>query len=220
MLRTKNLKLYGLTAIAVVLVMCAGSALAQIGPDEYFVNYYSFAHTTGAPDGKVRIDNPGLAVTTADPDGTLCADVYVFDTQEEMTECCGCRVTADGLRTFSINTNLTGNPSVHGRVLHDGVIKLVSALPNPNPAYGGQCDATGGGTRLTFPNNIVPTADLRAWGQHVQHTNSDSSIYPTTEDAFQEATLTTTELNGLQETCTALWVFGSGTGRCTCGTGD
>src|SRR5580704_3126221 len=99
MLRTGNFKLYILLALAVVTVLGVSSAMAQ--SDTYQVTYYSNAHTTGAPDGKVRIDNPG-----ADNAANLCADIYVFDNTEEMLECCGCQLTPDGLRTFSINSDL------------------------------------------------------------------------------------------------------------------
>src|SRR5271166_7110438 len=69
------------------------------------VNYFANNGVSGAPDATVRVTNPGAA------DGDLlCAMVYVFDNDQQMSECCGCLETADGLRTFSVTKDLTSNP--------------------------------------------------------------------------------------------------------------
>jgi hypothetical protein len=207
MLRTGNLKLYSLAAVlAVTLVLCVGAS-AQSYPDTFAVTYYSNAHETGAPDGKLRVDNPGV-----DNGKNLCADVYVFDAFEEMLECCGCKVTPDGLRTFSVNKDLTGNTG-NGEVPAVGVIKLLSGAPNT--ASGG-CDPTGGASFRGFPNNIVPTPDLRAWQTHIYFTGH----FLTSDQEVQAATLSTAELDTLQRTCFGILQLGSGRGKCTCGSGD
>src|SRR5579863_6888902 len=89
------------------------------------VNYFSNANTAGAPDGTVRISNPGS------PTGELCAQVYVFDPYQEMSECCACLVTPDGLRTLSVNTDLTSNP-LTGVTLQTGVVSIVSGIVPAN----------------------------------------------------------------------------------------
>ena len=124
MLKSGSFKFYVLAAVALVAVLGVSSAMAQ--SDTYQVSYYSNAHTTGAPDGKVRITNPGT-----NNGSDLCADVYVFDNTEQLLECCGCRLTPDGLRTFSINADLTSN-TANGQVLTTGVVKVISATLNPN----------------------------------------------------------------------------------------
>jgi hypothetical protein len=179
--------------------------MAQIPDDTYFVTYFSNAQ--GTTDATVRIDNPGV-----DSAKNLCADIYVFDAVEEQVECCGCLLTADDLRTFSVNNNLTHNPS-SGAKPTSGVIKVVSAAPNQG-AKG--CDPTGGASLSGgFPNNIVPTPDVRAWATHIQ-----SAPTGVTEEEFSDSTLTQTELNNLQETCFGLRQLGSGKGVCTCGNGS
>jgi hypothetical protein len=196
--------IFSLAVLAIATVFCAGSAMAQIPDDTYFLTYFSNAQ--GITDATVRIDNPGV-----DNAANLCADIYVFDAVEEQVECCGCLLTADDLRTLSVNNNLTANPS-SGVKPTNGVIKIVSALPNRGP---GGCDPTGGASLSGgFPNNIVPTPDVRAWATHIQ-------VAPTgvTEEEFADSTLTQTELNNLQETCFGLRQLGSGRGVCTCGTG-
>ncbi len=99
-------------AIAILAALSVGLSWAQSpaaapAADTLEVNYFVNANTGGAPDGTVQIDNPG----TSGP-GNICAEIYVFYPDEEMTECCGCTLTPDDLRTLSINVNLTSNPLV------------------------------------------------------------------------------------------------------------
>jgi len=198
--------IFNLAVLAIATVFCAGSAMAQIPDDTYFVTYFSNANSSSYPDATVRIDNPGVNNAA-----NLCADIYVFDAVEEQVECCGCLLTSDDLRTLSVNNNLTSNPS-SGAKPTTGVIKIVSAVPNKG-ATG--CDPTGGASLSGgFPNNIVPTPDVRAWATHIQ-------VAPNgvTEEEFSDSTLTQTELNNLQETCFGLRQLGSGRGQCTCGSG-
>ena len=215
MMRTGTLKFYILAALAVITVLGVSSAMAQSFPDTYYVNYYSNAHTTGAPDGKVRIDNPGT-----NNGSDLCADVYVFDNTEELIECCGCKLTPDGLRTFSINNDLTANPS-NGFLPSTGVIKVISATTNPNPAHPswGKCDPTGGFSFTNQKGNIAPTPDLRAWATHIQN-RGPSGSFPATAEEFQDSTLASWELAYLQKACFGIRQLGSGRGVCKCGTGD
>jgi hypothetical protein len=198
--------IYTLAVLAIATVLCAGTAMAQIPDDVYFVSYFSNAH--GTLDASVRIDNPGV-----DAGKNLCAYIYVFDNVEEQVECCGCLLTADGLRTISVNNGLTDNPSsgpTHKPA--NGVFKIVSGAPNIG---GTGCDPTGGASLLGgFKNDIIPTPDVRAWATHIQANDG------TTEEEFSDATLTQTELNHLQDTCFQLRQVGSGKGVCTCGFGD
>jgi len=71
-------------AIAGLITIGAGLASAQtIGSstDVFKINYFS-NNVAAAPDATVRIDNPGLTY------GNLCAMVYVFDNDQQLTECC------------------------------------------------------------------------------------------------------------------------------------
>jgi len=197
--------IFSLAVLAIATVLCAGSAMAQIPDDTYFVTYFSNAQ--GTPDATVRIDNPGV-----DSAKNLCADIYVFDAVEEQVECCGCLLTPNDLRSLSVNKALTAQPS-NGIKPTNGVIKIVSAVPNSGT---NGCDPTGGASLSGgFPNNIVPTPDLRAWATHIQ-----VSPNGVTEEEFADSTLTQTELNNLQETCFGLRQLGSGKGVCRCGFGS
>ena len=86
-----------LAVIALLVVgLSASTAMAQ---DVFKVNYFS-NNAAPAPDATVRIDNPGLTY------GNLCAMVYVFDADQQLSECCGCVETHNGLRTISVRSNL------------------------------------------------------------------------------------------------------------------
>jgi hypothetical protein len=184
-----------LVAVAIIgfAIIGAGAASAQ---DVYKVNYFS-NNAAPAPDATVRIDNPGLTY------GNLCAMIYVFDQDQQLTECCGCVETHNGLRTLSVRSNLTSNP-LTGVVSRNGVIKVVSAAVNNSP-----CDPT---------SNVKPTSNVRVWVTHIQ--NAVGTAYPITETESSDSTLGATELANLQAQCAFINILGSGQGLCSCGTGD
>ena len=70
-------------------VMLGGTALAQGDTTTYFTTYYS-ANQANAPDAALRVINDGV-------NGNMWAAIYVFDDSEELTQCCACSVTPDGL---------------------------------------------------------------------------------------------------------------------------
>jgi hypothetical protein len=191
-------KITMLVVSTLALALCAGSAWAQSPPaDTLKVDYFNNANTSGAPDATIRIDNPGTS------GGNLCAAIFVFDVSQEMSECCSCLVTPDGLRTLSVNTDLTSNPEI-GKTLTQGVIKIVSSK-----AQGSVCP------NPTGPSGLNPTPAVRAWTTHIQNSN-----FTLTETNAQDATLSSTEVTLLQNACHAIHLVGSGAGICTCGTGD
>jgi hypothetical protein len=162
--------------------------------DTLKVEYFSNANTAGAPDATFRLTNPGTA------GGNICASIYVFDPNQEMSECCSCLLTPDGLRTLSVNGDLTSNP-LTGVVLNTGLVKVVSTA------------TVGGGCPL--PTNITPKAAVRAWATHIEN-----SGFAVTETNAQDATLSSGEVTRLNRQCSAIQLDGSGKGICSCGTGD
>jgi hypothetical protein len=193
-------------------------AWAQLPPQDFYkINYFA-NNVTGAPDATVRIDNPGSplftaasAVTTTATNGdvNLCAMIYVFQDDQQLTECCGCLVTPNGLRTLSVSKDLTNNPltGIATKPV-DGVITIVSGLPNDTAK--GVCDPT-----VLF--EPVPT--VRAWASHIQ--NKVGTAYPITETPFTDATINDGEFGvNLVEQCFFAQRLGSGKAVCTCGTGD
>jgi len=186
-----------------MLILCAlalglfvASAWAQTAPpaDTLKVDYFANANTAGAPDGTLRITNPGTSGSG------LCAAIFVFDVNQELTECCSCYLSPDGLRTLSVDTDLTSNP-LTGKTLTGGLLKIVSTRANS-----GVCPN---------PTSLSPLAAVRAWSTHIQNAG-----FAITETASQDATFSATEQTSLQNECHAIHLDGSTKGICTCGTGD
>ena len=117
----------------------------------YFTTYYS-SNVANAPDETLRIINDGDNST---PTSNLWASIYVFDDSEELTQCCSCKITADGLLSESVKLNLTANP-LRNSVNSRGVIKVISSST--------ESDVT-----TTFAAN-TPVFGLRVWMTHIQGT--------------------------------------------------
>ena len=204
--------------VVVALILGAGSqvAWAKIPPcshgcnDVYSVDYFSNANTAGAPDATVRVTNPGTHTDRGTLDLDECAMVFVFDANQEMSECCGCFVSGNALLTLSVNKDLTANPLL-GAKLKTGVIKIVSAEPiqpcDPTDIDHDDFDTP------DLPNN-APEPALRSRATHIQ--NKVGASYPITEGESQAAVLGAGELADLAEDCKVLRELGSGAGICNC----
>jgi hypothetical protein len=147
-------------------------------------------------DSTVRLTNPGLT------GGDLCAMIYVFDDSQELQECCGCSISADGLLTLSLVNDLTAN-TLTGKQLVAGVIEIVSSDPTQNP----QCN----------PGSLAPAGEIVGWGTNAQ---VSLSTFQVTEETFAAGALSSTQQTILANECGFLQTLGSGSGICTCGTGD
>jgi|SRR5271166_2452272 len=170
-------KLAFLMLMLALALMLGGTALAQGDNSVYFVTYYSNANTTNAPDATVRAVNDG------DTGRDLWASIYVFDDSEELTECCSCDITPDGLLSESVNKNLTANPLTSIKPTR-GVIKIISSCR--------ESDVT-----TSFQSNL-PTPGIRAWATHVQKLTSGYSV---TETPFADANLAAGEQALLENLC-------------------
>src|ERR1017187_950270 len=175
-----------------ITVMLGGTALAIDVGNHYFTTYFSNANTANAPDATVRIINDGS--TGSD----LYAAIYVFDDSEELTECCDCEVTPDGLLSESVNNNLTANP-LTGIKPTRGVIDLISS------------STPGAAGPPPTPSTVVPTPGLHGWATHIQKLASGFAV---TETQFAVSNLAASELVLLQELC---YFDGKLSGKpCTC----
>ena len=154
--------LFSVLAIALMLGIASGTAMAQGDNSVYFVTYYS-NNVAAAPDATVRVINDGDQ-GAPQPAGDLFAEFFVFDDSEELTSCCGCVVTPDGLLSESLKNQLTKYP-LRGIVPPRGVIKLISS----SNCLGANCP---GGPSFS-PTTPVP--GLRPWATHIQ---SNANKYP------------------------------------------
>jgi len=175
------------------LALCTASAFGQ---DTLKQDYFANANTAGAPDATLRVSNPCTYAS-----GNICASIFVFDPNQELSECCSCLQTPDGLGTLSVDTDLTSNP-LTGVTLTTGKIAVVSTVP-----VSGTCPLP--------VLRLATAAAIRSWGTHIQNGN-----FAVTETASQDATLSAGELSRLGTQCYAIKIVGSGKGVCSCGTGD
>jgi hypothetical protein len=185
--------------------------LAQ-APPTYLVDYFSnnAGPVPGAPDQLIRLVNVGLGGTPlTSPQGDICADIYVFDNNQEMISCCSCRLTPNELGTASIGTQLTNNP-VTSVVPPAGVIKIVaSSTPKSgcDPTLGAFDDAT-----IAAPSGGPPEF-VAGFATHLQVTGGATSV---TETNIPVAALSSAERQFLPLSCAFAQYLGSGKGTCKC----
>jgi hypothetical protein len=176
--------LYGALVFALVLAFSV-VASAQT-TDVYRVTYFDNNGAAGAPDAFIHVLNPGVAT------GSLCASIYVWRNDQELSECCSCGITPNGLLTLRVSA-LTNNPGDHAGSAVSGSVAIVSDSA---------CD----------PTAPVPTPDLRAWATHV---NIDTvGGFDVTETEALDTPLSTGEIGEASSRCGFIRVNGSGAGRC------
>src|SRR5271157_517399 len=150
-----------------------------------------------APDTNLRISDPDAS--TKD----LCAMIYVLDQNQQLTECCGCVVSADGLRTLSWQNDLLGNP-LTGVKSTSGTVHIVAADYASNPT----CNAS----------VISPSGSLVSWSTNLAA--AGNGRYAVQEASATSSPLTDAQISALQAQCYFVQVLGSGYGICTCGVGE
>ena len=192
-----------------VLALVPGLALAQVGT--YYVDYYSnnAGPVPGAPDQIVRIINVGaLGTPLTSPTGDICANIYVFDNNQELIACCAQRITPNELDSASVGTQLTNNP-VTSVVPPAGVIKIALTPP------GTKCDPTAPLTP-TVPTVAPDPPAIAALGvvfaTHLQVTGGATFV---TETGLSPAYLGSNEAQFLPTACSFAKYLGSGKGICT-----
>jgi len=161
------------------------------------------AYYGGNPDSLVLINPVGCPVGRSfDPECAsetdLCAMIYVFDSQENMGECCGCRLIPSGLQTEPVSALTTnwGGPSTPVF----GIIDIVSA--GPNIMISGQ-------TACAPQSRYVPTRELNGYVVH----NGGLSEVPLADAGDPDSTTQ----NSLLVRCENLINTGNGKGVCSCG---
>lgn len=206
-------KTLGCLAVSITFTfVVATGAFAQEGVRTF--GYFTNANIPGVPDASMFVVNPG-STGGFSPGGDLCANIYVFRSDQQLEECCSCKITPDGLRTFSVNTDLTNNP-LTAIGPQSGAIKVVSSAV---PA-GDSCTISNGAT--SFPvaaTTYQPSGLLGTWITHVHATPNGVSV---SEANFFPGVLSAAELGKLQRQCNliaeaSLGPTGSGIGICTCG---
>jgi hypothetical protein len=201
------MKRVGFVLFAVTIaLMLTGSALAQppaspVGDESvYFVTYYANAHTTGAPDGTIRVINDGDegAYSSGANEGNIYATFFVFNDSEELATCCSCKITPDGLLSESVNKLTT--EVINGVTLTypSGVIKVISSSNGFFPQAG---------IGNPEPSPEITSAGLHGWSTHIQSVQNKFPVgaapWTQTETLFADANLTTGEQTLLELLCWA-----------------
>ncbi len=172
-MKKASLLMLAIALLLGVAASAAAQAVTSTGDDSvYFVSYFS-NNVAAAPDATARFINDG------DTAGDLWAAFYVFDDSEELSECCACEITPDGLLSEDVKTNLTANP-ITGKVPTRGVIKVISSSS-------------------LDPTNVIPTAGLRGFATHIQAVKANT--YAITETSFADANLGKAEETLLENLC-------------------
>jgi hypothetical protein len=166
-------------------------------PDSYQMGYATYLKNG---DSTLILSNSG-ASTSVPGSGNICVNTYVFDTREELNECCACPVTPDGFRSFSAKNDLTKNP-ITGIAPTNIIIKLVATVDT------GVCDAT---TEAT----LVP--GMTAWGTTITGAPPAGKTYSAIPVIYKNEELSAAEYASLVNTCSFAVKLGSGSGICTCG---
>jgi hypothetical protein len=180
---------FSLLLLAIAL-MLGGNAFAQGDNSVYFTTYFANnLAASGVPDATVRIVNDGDTVSATNG-GDLWASIYVFDDSQELTECCSCFVSADGLLSESVKNQLTQSP-ITGVKPPRGVIKVISS-------------STESDVFTNFAPN-TPTAGLRGWATHIQSVAnrypSGPGPYSQTETRLADSNLGAGEQSMLELLC-------------------
>jgi hypothetical protein len=156
----------------------------------FTVGYYANAKASGAPDAQLRLTNDGST------EAVLWADIYVFNNDEQMEECCSCGVTPNGYLDLDVNKDLLGNALTPEDATSDGVIKVISSA-----VFG--------------PTAPTPAGGIRGWLTQIQN-GASSGSFSITESDLKDSYLSASEEAGLAETCSFLLSLGSGAGACSC----
>jgi hypothetical protein len=150
-----------------------------------------YASNLNIGDSVVNISNAGTQ------GGNICANVYVFDPEEEMVACCSCVVTPNALVSLSARNDLISNtltPAVPNSI----IIKLLATAGPCNPSN---------------PSAASLASGMRAWGTTL-HALPTAGTYALTETEFSPAVLSASELAELTGECGNIQTNGSGFGIC------
>jgi len=187
-----------LVVLGLLALLLPQAAWGQAVPT-YYVDYFS-DNLSEPENGLLRIINVGQGGNPLTvPTGDICANMYVFNNDQEMIECCAERITPNELAAADVFLHLTANP-LTSVIPNAGVIKIVltpaAATCNPTAAF------------------TAPDATLGSvWGTHPQ--DHVGTFLFMTETEMQPRPLSTAEQTFLPMGCEFVTYLGSGRGVCT-----
>jgi hypothetical protein len=211
---TMNNKYITLTLATVALSSVAfAQSVTNVASAASDVFQITYASNLNVGDSFLNFTNSGAttdSVTACAGDGTFCGNVagpgtsqnlcinlYTFDPQEELIDCCTCSVTPNGLVSLSVVKSLISNPLTPA-IPTAVVVKAVAST--------GSCNASQVGTLAH---------GLLAWGTTLhKNTSTAAASYSVTETPFSQAAITAAELGHITSVCGFIQADGSGFGIC------
>jgi hypothetical protein len=214
----KSMYLASKTMWGGALAIALGAALAlspkaYAQPGTFETGYFDVApgsEAFGDGDNALRIENPTAA------NGDLCAMIYIFDASEEMGCCAGCPLTPNQLLQDSVETIIGTSWEIAGGTPAQGVIQIVSALPNAGGGGLGAAQAALVSDVCNPGAAYTPTANLNGWMTHAQDVGDIPGLTEVhlTDNGAADAT----EASFLISECADIVGNGSGKGVCNCPT--
>jgi hypothetical protein len=181
-----------LTALASSLALFAQNPITADGP--YQIRFASNLHIG---DSVVNMTNSGAN------GGSICVHIYAYTPDEQLSSCCSCMITPNGLTSLSVKQDLASNgltPVVPSAM----VIKLLAAAPVSDT-----CSAANPGAKVN---------GLLAWGTTIHPlpvtAGTPATTYGLESSAFSPATLSYTEQARMTSLCAFIKANGSGYGVC------
>ena len=179
-------------------------SLFAVSPNAFQLKYFN----TNYGSGQIIVSNAGSMSTGSnfadDSSGTICANFYTFDPNEEMQTCCSCPVTPNGLSSLNVNEdilaqNLIVNPS-------SAITVKVLFTSKAGQNAGGVCDPT-------KASALNLAAGGLAWGTNLRGVtfqgSPPSTVNVVTETSFSKAELSAAELSKLTTYCQYIRILGS-----------
>ena len=179
-------------------------------------------HSGGDGDSLVRIVDSAGGVS---PANNRCANIYIFDDDQELQECCSCPLSPNGLRTISVINDLTSNPQFASPLGVGVIAVLTSTMTAP-----GNC--TSGGDGVPGTAGTLTAADLTyglpATASHAESMASNNPnftppfgfVTSTSVEHFHASILDVGEFSELTSLCLNAELHASGRGICQCGIGS
>lgn len=180
----------------------------SVAPGAFFTGYFDFG-TGSTLDNQIRLTNPLGCVNGGVPNPfcanqvSLCAMIYVFDTNQTMGECCGCPIAPDQTLHGSVKSSLVSNWATSQGPATAGMIQVVSTALN----NGNSCSAA---------QSYTPTPTLNGWITHAQTFSGISSL--TEVGLTDNGSGDPTAQSYLIGQCNFIVSNGSNRGICTCPT--
>ncbi len=199
--------------VTTVLLMVSATPKVGWAQNTFGITYFDISNG----DNEVHyIDGSSQAV---------CAEIYVFDSHEEMQECCACPLTSNASQELQVEGNLINNPAfppLSGDI-KQGLLEIVSAptiQPAGVPLTKNGCPNPGGATIGSSTRLYSVAPAITAWIKHNDLTEpqlgSTSEVLGSPEVNFRYTPLNPVTQANLEDQCNFTETNGSGHGICTC----